>query len=411
MSQKVKGETMQGRFGKITGLIVLAVVVIFYAQLFAAEFTADLVLNMPGMNDTLKLHVNGHAYRLEKLEGKNKMLLFRIGGKTTALNPEIKEYKVLNMSEESFFNPIAAWENMSYDLTATAEGEETIDGYECRKYKYTNKGSDDIVMERWLSPKLTFIVKQILYSANGEATMELKNIKEEPVDKVMFEIPLGYKPAVDPEEVAIPVPDWAKDLDKAPVMKPPFEKVMKTGDIIKIKTEPGMSVWVRGKSTTDAEAVVKAIPFEDGHPIKLATSYNNFAAKGTICERRQETAAEADYIVVHDEKGEVKVEAKMADMFEKKVAAGGEFRIPISGIQNIDFRLVNLIDGESEVSWEILKNGEVVNPDYAKYRRKSFDKKNKSYSATLSPDGNELVFKVTKGEVLVKAGQYDSFKF
>jgi hypothetical protein len=402
---------MQGKVRNLSGLVILTIVLMFYSQLYAAEFTADLIIDMPGMNDTAKIYVKGHAYRLEKLEGKNKLLLFRIHGKTTALNPDTKEFKVLKGTEENMFNPVAAWENMSYDMEAKTAGEETIDGYDCRKYQYRNKGSDEVVMERWLSPELTFVIKQVLFSSGGNATMELKNIKEEPVEQVLFELPMGYKPAVDPEDIPVPVPDWAENLDKAPVMKPPFEKVMKAGDVIKIKTEPGMSIWIRGESTSDAEAVAKAIPFKDGHPVKEPKMYNNFAMKGTICDRRHETPAEADYIVIHIEKGEVNVEAKLADMFEKKVSAGGEFRIPVNGIQNIEMRLVNLADGESDISWDMLKNGEVLNPDYAKYRKKTFEKKNKSYKSALSPDGDELIFKVTKGEVLIKAGQYDPFKF
>jgi len=402
---------MPERLKTMSGLLVLLSVLLLGCQLFAAEFTADLVFSMPGQNDTLKLYVKDHAYRLEKLEGDNKMLLFRIKGATTALNPESKEYKVFKGVEENFINPLAAWENTSYDMQAKPGDGETINGYECRKYLYNYKGSDEIVFERWLSPELTFIVKQKMIAANGDAIMELINIKKEPVDGVLFEIPMGYKEAVDPEDMPIPVPEWAADLETAPVLKPPFEKVLKAGMIIKIRPEPGMSIWLRGKSTTETEAVAKAIPFKNGHPLKLATTYNNFAMKGTICERRHETEAEADYIVVHIEEGDVNLEAKTSAMFEKKVEVGGEFRMPISGYDNIVMRMVNLNDGESEIHWDQMKNGEAINSEYSKYRNKVFEKKNKSYNTSISADGDELVFKVTKGVMLIKAGQYDTFKF
>ncbi len=402
---------MPEKIKRLSGMIIMLAVVIFCGQSIAGEFTADLVINIPGQNDTLNLYVKGKAYRLEKLEGKNKMLLFRKQGTTTALNPDVKEYKILDASEENMFNPIAAWENMSNDMEAKAGDNETINGYECRKYLYNYKGSDDVVFERWLSQALTFVVKQKILSSGGDAIMELTNIKEEPVDDALFEIPAGYTEAVNPEDLPVPIPDWAKDLESTPVMAPPFEKSMAAGETIRIKTEPGKSIWLRGKSTTDAEASAQAIPFKDGRPLKEVSMYNNFAMKGTICERRHEPAAEADYVVVHVEDGEVNVEAKLADMQEKDVSAGGEFRVPISGIHNIEMRLVNLIDGESEVSWDMLKNGEVLNPDYTKYRTKTFEKLNRSYKSTLSPDGDEIVFKVDKGEVLVKLGQFDTFTF
>ncbi len=402
---------MRGRIKKLSGMIIVLAVVIFCGQSIAGEFTADLVINIPGQNDTLKLYVKGNAYRLEKLEGKNKMLLFRKQGTTTALNPDVKEYKTLTSNEENMFNPIAAWENMSYDMEAKAGDNETVNGYECRKYLYNYKGSDDVVFERWLSQALTFVVKQKILSSGGDAVMELINIKEEPVDDALFEIPAGYTEAVNPEDLPVPIPDWAIDLESTPVMAPPFEKAMGAGETIRIKTKPGKSIWLRAKSTTDAEASVRAIPFKDGRPLKEISMYNNFAMKGTICERRHETAAEADYIVVHVEKGEVTVEAKLSDMFEKKVAAGDEFRVPINPGNNIEVRLVNLIEGESEIKWDMLKNGEVLNPDYTKYRTRVFNKENEFHKMTLSPDGNEIVFKVDKGEVLVKLGQFDSFTF
>jgi len=397
--------------GKIGIMLTLMAFVFICGHVHAGEFTGDLIIKIQGQNDTLKMYVKGYSYRLEKLEGDNKLLLFRTKGATTALNPEDKEYKIFKGTDENMFNPFAAWENMSYDMEAKAGDNETINGYECTKYQYNYKGSDEVAFERWLSRKLTFVIKQKIFSSGGDAVMELINIKEETVDDGLFKIPEGYKEAIDPRDLPVPIPDWAKDIESKPVMQPPFDKVMAAGEIIRIKTEPGKSIWVRGKSTGDGEASAKAIPFKDGRPLKELTMYNNFAMKGTICARRHETAREADYVVIYVEEGNVNVEAKLADMYEKSVKAGREFGVTLNPSDNIVVRLVNAIAGESEVKWDFLKDGEVQKAEYAKYRTKTFEKENEFHITTLSPSGDQIVFKVVKGEVLIKLGQFDSFKF
>ena len=403
---------MQGRInGMSVSTIVMLAMLLFCGQLLAGEFAADLVLSMPGQNDTMKIYVKGYSYRLEKLEGDNKLLLFRTNGATTALDPEKKEYKVFKGIDENMFNPVAAWENMSYDMEARAGEDETVNGYECRKYLYNYPGQTEVAFERWLSQKLKFVIKQKILSSGGDAIMGLVNIKEETVDDALFEIPDGYTKAIDPEDLPVPIPDWAKDLESTPIMKPPFENVMAAGETVRIKTEPGKSIWVRGKSTTEEKAKARAIPFKDGRPLNELTMYNNFAMKGTICTRRHETVQEADYVVVHVDYGEVKVEAKMADMFEKSVKAGREFGVSLNPGDNIEVRLVNAIDGESTVKWDYMKEGVLKEMPYAKYRTKTFKKENEFHKTTLSPEGDQIVFKVEKGEVLIKLGQFDTFKF
>jgi hypothetical protein len=397
--------------GKLGMMLTLLAFIFACGQVNAGEFTGDLIINIPGQVDTLKLFVKDHWYFLEKLEGDNKIMLFRKSGKTTVMNPEEKQFKILKGQEENFINPVAAWENMSNDMEAKAGGDETVNGYECKKYLYNYPGQTEVAFERWLSQKLTFVIKQKILSPGGDATMELINIKEETVDDALFEIPSGYTPLLDPEDQPVPIPDWATDIESKPVMKPPFEKAMAAGEIVLVRVEAGKSVWVRGKSTTDGEAKAKAIPFKDGRPLKELSMYNNFASKGTICTRRHETTREADYVVIHVDEGKVDVEAKLADMYEKSVKAGRQFGMSLNVSDNIEVRFVNAIDGESTVKWDYMKEGVLKELPYAKYRTKTFEKENEFHKTTLSPEGDQIVFKVEKGEVLIKLGQFDNFKF
>lgn len=68
-------------------------------------------------------------------------------------------------------------------------GVDTLNGYECLKYDYTYKDSNEVIFQRWYAKNLEFVIKQKLTDEDGATTMELFNIDETAPDKMLFEIP------------------------------------------------------------------------------------------------------------------------------------------------------------------------------------------------------------------------------
>ncbi|MBN1256007.1 MAG: VWA domain-containing protein [Deltaproteobacteria bacterium] len=167
----------------------------------AAQFTADMAITGPGANYSYKLYVKDTMYRLEKDLGGMQIPPFptivnQETGVTLCLNPQERQYTETTKVEETMMmNPIAGWKWARKDWQKSLGGNEMINGYACTKAVYAEPGSSRIEAAVWESPKLGFFVKQVQYAQNGDAVMELKNIKEGPVDPALFQIPKGYTKA------------------------------------------------------------------------------------------------------------------------------------------------------------------------------------------------------------------------
>lgn len=197
-------------------------------------------------------------------------------------------------------------------------------------------------------------------------------------------------------------------------MTPPFEHTMNGGDIIRIKPKAGKSIAIKATSTTDAAARAKVIPFKDGRPLKQLDRYNNFAAKGTLCTRRHETAVDADEFVVHVDSGAINTTAKWLNMHEKAVAAGEEFRFSYENSDNVTCHMVNTADDEAVVIITFFKDGTPLSEDdqgLVKWRTITLKEPGEIDDRTISNKGDEVVFKVEKGSMLIKLGQFDAFEF
>ncbi|MDH4158388.1 MAG: DUF4412 domain-containing protein, partial [candidate division Zixibacteria bacterium] len=293
-----------------------------------------------------------------------------------------------------------------------AGGSETVSGYECDKSTVSMQGQD--IMTQWVAGKLQFPLK-IVNLVEKDMFVELSNIQETAVDDGLFALQSGYTKWIHPSKRPIPMPEWAKDLTSQPILAPPFEKKMSAGDIARIKVQPSKSVWLRAVPIGETDAMAKAIPFLAGIPVKNPDMISNFAQRGVICTRNHETTREADEIVVHVEEGSCTVTGKYYDMHEKIVSAGEEYRVPLPTDENIeDIRFVNMAAEESVVSWTYFKGGQEVSEDEigpAEYRTVTLKEENEVNRKSLGAAGDEIVLTVEKGKILVKLGQWDTFKF
>ncbi|OQY02195.1 MAG: hypothetical protein B6I22_13780, partial [Desulfobacteraceae bacterium 4572_123] len=186
---------------RVTIVLATGFACLFPILLHASEFSADLHISAPQANFLYKLSVTDTHYRLEKIKGPMTVPPFptivnRATGVTWGLNSQMKQYmEEQNPVKTMMMSPIAGWAYMRKNLEKTAAGTETVQGLTCRVTEFREPGKSTVAARVWFSKKLDFIVKEVTYGLNANPVMELKNIKEGPVDGALFRIPSGYTKA------------------------------------------------------------------------------------------------------------------------------------------------------------------------------------------------------------------------
>lgn len=379
------------------------------------QFTAEMIMGDAESEVTSKIFVTESGYRMEHQQADEQLYVIvnNESGLTNVLVPSRKQYMELPSQDPmSLMND--PFQSVKY-LTAMGEsklvGTEMIDGYECDKYTISQQGQE--MMSQWVSRKFNFPLKIVIHVSDGKH-MEIKNIREGAVDEELFKVPAEYSQMPKPGEEPAMVPEWAEDIPSAPVMKPPFERDLSIGDMIRVPVEPGKSFKAKATGKTEADAVARAVPFKDGKPLKNISMYSNFAQKGTICTGRHETTQEADEIVIRVFDGEIALEVKQDDMLERKVSAGEELRYPLKGSDPVETRFVNLVNGQSVCTFDYYEGGEKMDEEKvgpAQYRRIMLAGEYDVKASARAVNGDEIVFNVEKGEILIKIGQFNTFEF
>ena len=197
---------MKNGFYLICFVVIYLIIGIFNSFASAAEFTADLLVENPAQSIDYKLYVKSDKYRLENKD-RNRVndmppIIIKDRNKniTWALFPLTKKYTVLNESETIFIDPIRMFEFLPIALKAEKkfEGVEIIKGYKCNKYVYIlestkrEKKWQNKPVEKWVSMKLDHIIKGVTHEEK-DSGFELFNIREEPIDNNLFEIPSSYE--------------------------------------------------------------------------------------------------------------------------------------------------------------------------------------------------------------------------
>ncbi|MBN1211936.1 MAG: hypothetical protein JXA92_05105 [candidate division Zixibacteria bacterium] len=400
-------------FGRLRAIAFLFILAFFAGRTTAAEFSADMTDTQGEKIKKSKLYVKGTKYSmfLEESGEQLQIIVDNEQKKTVVVIMSAKEFREIP-SDDMMSVMNDPFQGYIYTASMGEEkktGTETVNGYECDKFTVTMQGT--VVVSKWVARKLGFPVKIVAHDDRGWV-IELSNITEGPIDDAKFNIPEGFTKWIDPESLPVEIPAWASGIETAPVLVPPFEQAMTAGDIIRIKVAPGKSLKVQSKNASDTETVARVIPFKDGRPLKKEKDYYNLT--GTLYSVRHETPAAADEFVVYVYKGSFTATAKWQEMTEMDVAAGGEFRYKIEGWDNISTFMVNISDGESVVTIHYFKEGLPLSEDEigpVKWRTITLKDPNETDNRTLSTKGDELVYKVEKGKIQVKMGQYDSFEF
>jgi len=380
------------------------------------QFTADIVQSAGGLATTGKFFVKAGNYRMELEESGQPLCVIvdQQTGITTISAPLEKMFTKIPVDHPaSVMND--PFQGLKYSMTlgeTRADGTETIEGYECDKSALF--ADDQKAMTQWFSRKLNFPIKIVMHGAT-EKMIELKNIQEVAVADSLFTLPVDYAEFQMPGQEPPTRPEWADGISSASFKNPPFEIELAAGDIVRVKPEVAKSLAVKAECVGEEECAVYAIPFKDDLPLRELSTYNNFARQGTICTRLHETSSEADEFVIRVDKGSARLSAKWQPMHERRLKAGEEFRVKLVPNLNIeDVRFVNLNDGESSCSWDYYSEGNLLENEVAgpaEYRSRVLRARNEAQRSVWSPIGDEIVIKADSGEVLVKLGQFDVFKF
>lgn len=250
-------------------IIMLAGTVLFICQAYAAEFSADLFLANPGDSTTARLYVRDHIYRVEKLDGDVKFLAIenRLTDITTAMNPEERTYINLEGSSGAFSNPVKGWEYIANNTEEKHLGTDTVNGFECDHYSYTYTGATEAHLELWKSKKLDHFIKYIVHygGGNGDGSMEIRNVVEEPLDDALFQVPDGYTREKTAEEIELERPAiGAKESSTAPAGR----RIVSGGEL-SVKVNPELTTRVELTNLIKDSSVCHIHLYKNGQKIDL----------------------------------------------------------------------------------------------------------------------------------------------
>jgi len=238
---------------------------------WAGGFTADISKQVFNTDATGKIYVGDGQYRMDlhvqdKRGGGNPIIIVdRNVGRTLLLDAKTKTYEeAKNFTFRAYMlDPFQSVETLGRTVEKKAVGAKTLAGYACDKYEYFD-GSAKLA-EVWFSRDLQFPVKIYIVSGRGEDAInvkanigdtwvELRNIKEGPVDPGLFSIPEGYAQAKRPEapkrKVAASLPS-VSGMEKG---TSPWGRRITQGGEIRVKVDIERPCKIRVTNLADQSA-------------------------------------------------------------------------------------------------------------------------------------------------------------
>ena len=160
----------------------------------AAEFSADMIQKSSMGNTKGKVFVKGENFRHEMTMGGEKQIMIfqKDKGVVWVLMPQLKMYMEMTAGGQQDMAPPTP-EEMEKMGDKKYLGEEKVNGYKCKKYRYTSKDPSVGTTTMWISKKLNFPIKTEMEGSSGPMSMEYKNIQEKKLPESLFKIPAGYQ--------------------------------------------------------------------------------------------------------------------------------------------------------------------------------------------------------------------------
>ena len=295
-------------YKRSAGFAALIAFFFCFASASAAEFTADVNQRLHGTDLTGKIFVKGEKYRLEQQDDKKRQMLIIVDQKanlTIVADPAEKNYmETPSQGMVSLMNdPLQSARYMELKHKKILLGDEIISGFKCKKIKYEAQGKE--LMTVWKSKKLGFVLKLTLPDKK-KSFLQLKNIKEGPVDKVLFQAPPGYAKKEDPakkrerEEAALPL------LTTTVSGSAPWARRIGQGGEIRVKVDSKKSVRFKIKNLMKEESVFTITAFKNNQPIKMDIEKTySLKGKGRRLKPLLGMQNRADEVFVKVDKGKI----------------------------------------------------------------------------------------------------------
>jgi hypothetical protein len=158
------------------------------------SFTANMILGTNYRQITGKIFVKNNEYRMDIKQFKEELSILgnREKGKHIVMAHSAKTAReFLNTNPQSLSNnPLEYFYYLLENNSSRKKGSEVTGGYKCRKIELYEK--DKNLATAWFSKKLNWPIKFETHDQSKRYII-LSNIKEEPVEDSVFQIPEDYK--------------------------------------------------------------------------------------------------------------------------------------------------------------------------------------------------------------------------
>lgn len=293
--------------GFLSAVLVVFMILTIGVDARATSFSADMVQTKKAGISTNRFFMRDHQYRMEtEEEGMALVILVdRKSGMTRMVVPDEKVYlEFKNDDMRSLMNnPFEAYGKLAGMTKVRTAGTETVEGILCRGNILSENGRD--LMVAWIAEALDFPVR--IDNLGNADKVELKKIRKTTLKDALFEVPDGYE-LVD--AMPVPPPEWAGDAARAPVMTPPFEKILEEGQMVRIRPREGHAIVVNGRSPEGKKGAFTSVAFRNGRPITDPSMGTfNVSASGSMGTRHKQGPGEADHVVVRAGQGRVAIKA------------------------------------------------------------------------------------------------------
>jgi len=285
-----------------------------------AQFSADLLQRVGEKSMRGKIYVKDSRYRMEEKEDGKKVIIIvdQEAGVTRILVPAEKKYKEVKSTDMgSLINdPIQAAKFSATTYQQKSLGVESISGFACDKSSLYHK--DQLLMTQWVSKKLMFHLK-IVTHGSGDKVMELKNIKESPVDDALFRVPVGFAKMEEPQNRRKKEREALSVVTTTVKGELPWARRIGQGGEIRVKIAPqkladgeiGRSIRFKVKNLIVGESVFTIKAYRNGRPIKMDIK-ETYALRGSV-EPLLGFQNKAEEVAVRVEKGKVIAEVMAED--------------------------------------------------------------------------------------------------
>ncbi|MBN2396577.1 MAG: DUF4412 domain-containing protein [Candidatus Atribacteria bacterium] len=271
--------------------MILLLFLCFYLALFGIsaltqEFSARIKITQPDGTYHFDYFVKNHLYRLEGKDSSEEPMIIianRQDESYLGLHPIMKFYKEFTREEMFLFNPIIGWEMITKGYEEEKAGGETIAGFECEKYIYTQQGTNSAI-EAWYSPELKQRVKVIIPLINSEqGIFELLNIQVGVQDEEKFQVPADYERITSPaeqmqeEENSSISPTSSIRLIEE---ESPVGRTLNSGSVMQVRVIPSLEKNLMIENLSDQDASITITPFRSGESIANQTVEKTISPKG-----------------------------------------------------------------------------------------------------------------------------------